>query len=134
MPAAQTSLPAEKTQERSTIASQHRWNVEALYPSWEAWEEDLKAWGREEATTHWPEITPLRNTWSQSPENLKKLIELCCDIDRHLSKLYTYSHLRHDEDVAEETAKKAQSRITSMPLGERQRGSSQKFFNFPRIN
>jgi oligoendopeptidase F len=120
MTAAQSSIPAEKTQERAAIAKKYHWNVEALYPSWEAWEEDLDKWGREENEPHWSELIPFRKDWMQKPENLKALIELCCEIDRHLSKLYTYAHLRHDEDVAEETAKKAHSRIVSLLYAFRQ--------------
>lgn len=120
MMAAQVSLPADKTQERSEIAKEFHWNVEALYPSWEAWKLDLDKWGREGTDPHWPELTPFRDTWKQSPENLKALIELCCEIDRNLSRLYTYSHLRHDEDVAEESAKKAHSRIVTLLYAFRQ--------------
>ncbi len=120
MMTAQASMPADKTQERNQIDKQYHWNVEALYPSWEAWQQDLDKWGREERDPHWPELTPFRNTWKQSPENLKALIELCCEIDRNLSKLYTYAHLRHDEDVAAETAKKAHSRIVTLLYAFRQ--------------
>jgi oligoendopeptidase F len=116
----QTSHPLEVTKERSAILPQYHWNVEALYPSWEAWKQDLDKWGREEASPHWPEIASLRATWSQSPENLKQLLELCLEIDRQLTKLYTYAHLRHDEDVAEEKAKNAYSRIVSLHYAFRQ--------------
>ncbi|MGC1878647.1 MAG: oligoendopeptidase F [Rhabdochlamydiaceae bacterium] len=120
MTIAQSSMPTEKTQERAAIPKQCCWNTEALYPSWEIWEEDLDKWGREEKEPHWPELLSFRETWKQSPENLKGLIELCCEIDRHLSKLYTYAHLRHDEDVAEESGKKAHSRIVSLLYAFRQ--------------
>ncbi|MBS0603956.1 MAG: oligoendopeptidase F [Verrucomicrobia bacterium] len=113
-------MPLEKTQERNAIAKQYHWNVEALYPSWDAWKQDLDKWGREESDPHWPELAPFRQTWKQSPEKLKELIELCCEIDRRLSNLYTYAHLRHDEDVAEETAKKAHSRIVTLLYAFRQ--------------
>ena len=118
--AQQSSMPIEKTQERTAIAKKYHWNVEALYPSWEAWEEDLGNWGREQDVPHWPELIPFRKTWMLKTENLKELVELCCEIDRHLSKLYTYAHLRHDEDVAGETAKKAHSRIVSLLYAFRQ--------------
>ena len=116
----QTSMPAEVTKERTAIAPQYHWNVESLYSSWDSWQQDLDKWGRETSSPHWPELMPLRKTWSQGPQQLKQLIELCCDIDRHLSKLYTYAHLRHDENVAEETAKKAYSRIMSLLYAFRQ--------------
>ncbi len=120
MTAAETALPAEKTQDRSEIAKQYQWNVEALYPSWEAWKQDLDLYGRESSSPHWPEIAAYRTTWMQSPESLKELIKLCCQIDRNLSKLYTYAHLRHDEDVAEDEAKKAHSRIVTLLYAFRQ--------------
>lgn len=120
MTTAPSPMLAEKTQERTAIDKKFHWNVEALYPSWEAWEQDLDQWGREENAPHWPEFIPFRKTWKQHPENLKALIELCCEIDRNLSKLYTYAHLRHDEDVAEEMAKKAHSRIVSLLYAFRQ--------------
>jgi len=116
----QSVTPLEKTQERAAVAAQHCWDVETLYPSWEAWNRELEQWGREGNTPHWPEFNPLRESWKQSPENFKNLIQLSCQIDRQLSKLYTYAHLRHDEDVAEEVAKKAYSRITTLLYAFRQ--------------
>ena len=118
--AAQSTMLAEKTQERTAIDKRFHWNVESLCSSWEAWEEELKQWGRGEKEPHWPELSAYRERWKQSPEDLKELVELCCKIDRHLSKLYTYAHLRHDEDVAGETAKKAYSRIMSLIYAFRQ--------------
>jgi oligoendopeptidase F len=109
-----TPLKEEMTKERNAIAPQYQWNVEALYPSWEAWEQDFEKWGRPEQQPHWPEFNPFRTSWKESTENLKRLIQLSCQTVRQLSKLYTYAHLRHDEDVAEETAKQAHSRITSL--------------------
>ena len=117
---AQMPAPADKTLERGEVDKAFHWNVEALYPSWESWNEDLNKWGRESAAPHWPELASFRQTWLQSPENLKKLVEFCCTIDRNLSKVYTYAHLRHDEDVAGETAKKAYSRIVTLLYAFRQ--------------
>ena len=114
MTAAPSFIPTEKTLERTAMDKNCHWNVETLYSSWDTWEEDLAAWGREGNDPHWPELLPYRQTWMEKPDNLKELVELSCDIDRHLSKLYTYAHLRHDEDVAEETAKKAYARIVSL--------------------
>ncbi len=116
----QACMPADRTQDRAEIDKQFHWNVEALYPSWQAWNEDLDQWGREKNDPHWPELAPFRQSWKESSENLKSLIELCLNIDRNLSKLFTYAHLRHDEDVAEDTAKKAHSRIVTLLYAFRQ--------------
>ncbi len=110
----------ERTKQRDEIPADDRWNVEALYPSWEPWEVELKKWGREGQEPHWPEITPYRDVWSQSPSKFKELIELLFTIDRSLTKLYTYAHLRHDEDVGNDIAKGAYSRITVLLYAFRQ--------------
>lgn len=120
MMTAQMSEPADRTLERGEVDKAFHWNVENLYSSWESWGEDFEKWGRESKNPHWPELNSFRETWKQNPENLKALVELCCDIDRNLSKLYTYAHLRHDEDVAGETAKKAYSRIVTLLYAFRQ--------------
>lgn len=117
---AQVSEPADRTLERNEVDKAFHWNVENLYTSWESWNEDFNKWGRESSQPHWPELAAFQETWKQSPENLKGLVELCCTIDRNLSKLYTYAHLRHDEDVAGETAKKAYSRIVTLLYAFRQ--------------
>lgn len=100
--------------ERSEIPVSDRWNVEALYSSFEVWEKDLKEWGREGQQPHWPEIAAFKGKLGGSAESLRKAIDLCIDLDRHLSKLYTYAHLRHDEDVADDAHKKAYTRITAL--------------------
>ncbi len=117
---ATTEMPADKTQERNEIGKEFHWNVEALYPSWTQWEEDVAKWGRESSSTRWPELELFRKNWKDSHEEMKKLIEFCCEVERRLSKLYTYAHLRHDEDVAEEIAKKAHSRIVTLLYAFRQ--------------
>lgn len=109
-----TQPVVQKNQERREVAQADMWNVEALYPSWDAWEEDMRLRGRESEQLHWPEIEAARSACRESPEKLKELLDLFLNFDRHLSKLYTYAHLRHDEDVAEETGKKAYVRISSL--------------------
>jgi hypothetical protein len=36
----------DRVKERFEIPKEDLWNVEALYPSWQAWEEDLERWAR----------------------------------------------------------------------------------------
>ncbi|KAG6559657.1 Oligoendopeptidase F [Candidatus Rhabdochlamydia oedothoracis] len=96
------------------------WDVEQLYSSWEVWEEQMQLFAREKQTLHWPEIAIFESSWQKNPEQLKSLIETCMELERQLSKLYTYAHLRHDEDVAEEVAKIAMSRISTILYAFRQ--------------
>ncbi len=112
------TAPAEeekKTLPREEIAAGDRWNVESLYPSAEAWEADMKKWGREESQEqHWPELAAFKGRLGEGPETLKALFDVFFKIERSLSNVYVYAHLRHDEDVAQDAYKKAHSRISSL--------------------
>lgn len=107
-------LESGKTKERSALTRESCWDVEALYPSWEAWEEEMKTTGREADAQHWPEISAYRHKWHENSLVFKELIELCLSIERGLVKLYTYAHLRHDEDVSQEIPKQAYVRISAL--------------------
>lgn len=105
---------------REQVKKNDCWDVEKLYGSWKDWESQMQLFARENKTPHWPEIADFTSKWQKSPEQLKGLIETCLEIERQLSKLYTYAHLRHDEDVAEEVAKIAMSRISTILYAFRQ--------------
>jgi oligoendopeptidase F len=99
---------------RDEIAAADKWDVEALYPSFDEWEKDLAAWGRDAKGDRWPELSAFRGRLADGPRKLKGLLTLYLELDRHLSKLHTYARLRHDEDVAEERALQAHQRILSI--------------------
>ncbi len=102
------------TQERREVPVEDRWNLEAFYPSLEAWEEEMQRWGREGQHPKWPEVAKFKGRLAQGPVELRTLLTVCLDFDRHLSKLYTYAHLKHDEDVTNEIYKQAHARISAL--------------------
>ncbi len=104
----------QRLKKRQEISISDCWNVEVLYPSWEAWEEDLAHWGKEADEIHWPEILVFKEKWHLNPKELALLLDQLFAIDRALSKLYTYAHLRHDEDVSEDRAKGAYGRMLTL--------------------
>lgn len=106
--------PQNRLKERKEQDKADLWNVEALYPTLSQWEDDLKRWGREGQSPHWPEISAFKGKISQGAKQLKALLEVVFQFDRQLSKLFTYAHLRHDEDVANDAHKNAFSRISSL--------------------
>jgi len=99
------------TKKRDEIPEKERWNVALLYSSWGDWEADLALW---EKGANVQKIGGYKGKLGDGPELVKELLDLTFSLDRHLSKLYTYAHLRHDEDVAEERAKQAFMRIGSL--------------------
>ena len=98
---------------RNEVSQNDQWNVEALYPSFEKWQEGLNAVGRQESP-HWPELEAYKDKLGESPETLKKAIETLLSISRNLMTLYTYAHLRHDEEITHDVNKVAYNQILSL--------------------
>ena len=98
---------------RLEIAKEDRWQVEALYSSLDLWEKDLKdLLSQSTKNIRWPEMTNLKGTLRKGVANLKELLDKMFFIERKLVKLYTYAHLRHDEDLANQKYKEVYDRIT----------------------
>jgi len=101
--------------ERIEIPKEDKWNVEALYPDLKAWEKEFKEVCRpEKKAPYWPELLVFKGRLSEGAGVLKEFLELCFTLDRKLSKLFTYAHMRYDEDLANDEHKKANSNITTM--------------------
>lgn len=96
--------------ERSEIIEKDRWKVEAMYPSIKEWESDFKQ-SIPSTQPHWPGLAKFKGHLGDSPEALLAALEQLFAIDRKLSQLYTYIHLRHDEEITEDTNKSAWNRI-----------------------
>lgn len=92
---------------RKDVAVQDRWNVEALYPTLEAFTQALQE-------VNFDEIKQYRGRLSESSDTLLKALDAYFKTERALSKLYTYAHLRHDEDIAENSTKQAYEIISSL--------------------
>ncbi len=96
------------TIDRSQVPREDKWNIEAFYPSLEAWEKDLKSLESFET------ILSYKGTLSQDAGRLKEFFILYFKLDRHLTKLYTYAHLRHDEDLTNDLHKQAYGRVVAL--------------------
>ncbi|MCH9626195.1 MAG: Oligoendopeptidase F, plasmid [Chlamydiales bacterium] len=99
---------------RSHISPEDQWNVEALYPSIQAWEKAFETLLKKPSSPHWPELQALRGKLKTGPEALKEILDLSSSLSRELEKLYTYAHLRHDEDITFDIHKKAYQQISSL--------------------
>ncbi len=101
---------------RQDVSPKDCWNVEALYPSLAEWQKAYDKVARDDKHHHprWPEIGAFRGRLHENAETLKGAIELILGLDRVLYKLFTYAHLRHDEDITDDQHKVAYSRIMSV--------------------
>lgn len=102
------------TKERQKIPLEDRWNVEAFYPTWNVWEEKFKQVARPDTHPHWPELAQFKGRLHENADTLKSALDLLFALDRQLSSLYTYAHLRHDEDITNNSHKVTYNRILSI--------------------
>jgi oligoendopeptidase F len=79
--------------ERSEISEEMRWDLHKMYEDEQTWEDELKS-----VKNRIREITELRGTLKDT-DSIANIIRLTDEISRVLERVYTYSHLRHDEDL-----------------------------------
>lgn len=99
---------------RSEVKMEDKWNVEALYSSIAKWQKDFKSSVESDTSPHWPRLAKFRSKLGKDAKTLKASLETLFDISRKLSKLYTYAHLRHDEDITDDAWKTAFTQITHL--------------------
>jgi oligoendopeptidase F len=105
---------SEQIKTRSEVREEDQWNVAALFPSFEKWENAFAHVCVNATSPHWPEFQKFRGKLKESATILKELFDYSFSISRELEKLYTYAHLRHDEDITADKHKSAFQRISAL--------------------
>jgi len=100
--------------DRKDVPVEHRWNIEALYSSFDAWYTDLEAFKEAYQVPHYTSITKYKGTLSKSTENLRSALHAASSASMRLERLYCYAKLRMQEDLANHEAKQAEGIITSL--------------------
>lgn len=98
---------------REQIPENDRWNVAALYPNVEEWAKDFLKVQESERAPHWKTLQLYRGKL-KDPAIAAHFFDLYFAIERKLSKLSTYAHLRMDEDVGNDQNKSNYGKITSL--------------------
>ncbi len=101
-------------QTRESVSQSDKWNVEDLYKTFNDWQRDFKKHYPETTNAYWPRLEEFQGQLSHSPERLKECLEYMLDNGRVIEKLYTYAHLRHDEDIAEDQHKVAYQKMLAV--------------------
>lgn len=102
------SIPRSQTQPSDT------WDLEVLYPDLTSWQQACEAFYRETGSPPWSKLSQYQGRLGEAPEILKATLDTEFSLNRGLEKLYVYSHLRHDEDIAHEEHKAAHSRAMTL--------------------
>lgn len=95
---------------RSSTPKTDTWNLDPLYSSLKSWEEAFNAIKHGSTLST---IASFKGTLSKGPDNVLQALVTIFEFDRNLSKLYTWAHLRHDEDVTNDDHKIAFKKIFS---------------------
>jgi len=98
---------------RSEIPSKNKWNVEALYSNPALWLQELKSVQGLEGPSRWPELKKFQGQLDNATK-LLQFLENYLDLDRKLTKLATYAHLRSDEDLGNDEFKQNFGLISSI--------------------
>lgn len=98
---------------RSELSEKEKWNVEALYPHPQAWSEEFAQVKGGANTPRWPELGGYRGKLS-NPAALAEFMEKYLFLDRKLTKLATYAHMRLDEDLGNDEFKRNYGLISSI--------------------
>lgn len=101
------------SKERNVVSTEDKWNVEAFFENFTDWQEAFSQ-ANKATKPRWPELLAFRGRLDESPETLKAALDVQHSIDRLLTKLYTYAHLRHDEDITHDEHKSGYNSINSL--------------------
>ncbi|MFQ5482183.1 MAG: oligoendopeptidase F [Nitrospinaceae bacterium] len=78
---------------RGQTREEDTWDLRGLFPSAAAWEESLRA-----LEPRLREYESFRGALGESPARLKACLQFDMEFSRDLEKVYTFAHLRTDED------------------------------------
>ncbi|NGQ97312.1 oligoendopeptidase F [Brevibacillus sp. SYP-B805] len=94
---------------RSEIPAEFKWRLEDIYPSDEAWEEDVK-----KVKEMIEQIKSKQGTLAQSGKHLLDALVLQDELTKTMDQVYVYARMRRDEDNTNSTYQALTDRATSL--------------------
>ncbi|MCG0239001.1 MAG: oligoendopeptidase F [Firmicutes bacterium] len=87
------AVPLKRVPKREEIPEQYRWDLERIFPSDEAWEQEYQA-----VESLIPRLQAYQGTLAQSAARLLECLRLRDEIGQRVETLYAYASMRKDED------------------------------------
>jgi oligoendopeptidase F len=109
------NIPTTASTSRKNTAEEFKWNLSGLYDDTQKWEKDFQ-----DLQSKLTEYSNLQNTLHKSPAHLKSVLEFDMKISRTIETLYTFAHLRNDEDKTEDFNQIIFDKVTSLMTKVRQ--------------
>jgi oligoendopeptidase F len=85
---------AKSLQKREEVPVEQTWNLEDIFSTDEEWENEFK-----EIQTMFPDLEACKGTLANSALALFSALENQNEITERLGRLYTYAHMRYDQDT-----------------------------------
>jgi len=79
---------------RSEVEKNDKWNIEALFENDEKWQNEYNNLKKEIK-----KISDFKGKLKNSEKIIFDMLEYSVEISRRIDKLYTYAHMKHDEDI-----------------------------------
>ena len=109
------NIPTKGPVTRDNTTEDSKWNLSGLYDDTQKWEKDF-----ENLQSQLIEYSNLQNTMGKSPAYLKAVLDFDMQISRKIETLYTFAHLRNDEDKTENFNQSIFDKVTSLMTKVRQ--------------
>jgi oligoendopeptidase F len=84
------------TKKRSEIAAESKWNLELMYESIDAWEQDFK-----KVEELYPKLAAYQGRLGESSETLLEALRLQDELESKFEDVYTFANMRYHEDTAD---------------------------------
>lgn len=84
----------KELQTRNEVPEERTWKLEDIFATDDLWEEEL-----ENLRKNIPEILSFKGKVAESADTLYDVLKLQDNLSERLGKLYTYAHMRYDEDT-----------------------------------
>ncbi|QCR31590.1 oligoendopeptidase F [Lysinibacillus sp. SGAir0095] len=100
---------AKKVLTRDEVPVELTWNLEGIFQSDEAWEQEFK-----EIEKLIPEADKYKGKVAEGAKNLFDTLQFSDKLSERFGKLYVYSHLKHDQDTTNGKYQAMESRVRSL--------------------
>src|SRR5690606_5126615 len=117
-----------RSRNRHEIADQYKWNLDDIFPSWEAWNE-----GYRKLEAGIDRYAALKGTLSEGPHRLLEAYQLSDELGQLAYRVWYYPSLRYDEDQRdnEVNAKRQQVQILFARLQQEQSWFNPELLSIP---
>lgn len=94
---------------RSEIPVEETWRLEDIFPTDEAWEQEFQ-----QVRTMIPNLSDYQGRLGESADVLYEALQYQDELSMRIEKLYTYAHMRYDQDTTNSFYQSLNDRITGL--------------------